>query len=566
MKRVFISGYYGFANTGDEAILTVILSELRKRIPNVKISVISGRPEETAAAHKVDTVLWSDPLAISDAVQRADLVIVGGGGLFHDYTGFPADALLTEGNWGIGFHTTAAFLAALHRRPLMLYAVGIGPLFSDHAKLYTRAACAAAQTITVRDADSKAQLVSLGVPDHKVQVTADPGFLLDAEPAALAVNRKPLVAVVVRYWNFGVQPVFWETEVAAGLDQFLEDHGGEILFVPFQQFPGEAENDLEVARRVHSRMRHKDRATIYQSAEMTPHALAGVLGASDLVVGMRLHALIFAAVMHRPVVALRYDPKVQHAVERLHREQFSLDIHTIDARTLAARMGEALQTPAPEVSALRRLAALNADFAIHTMSAVPPECPAPEILELWRIATQAQLRAGDEYRRQIAYRLGQVESLSRDFQRMDSNHKSLISAYEQLQAASNNLAADVEQLRPSLETARREREEAVRNAQEANERTLRAEAIQMETADRLRRYLLDFNSQWNLYRSQRAWKAMLVVRRAYSLLVREGMRGKFLFLPWLFSVLAGRPVGIEREELSLPDLRPYLPDETRKRL
>jgi polysaccharide pyruvyl transferase CsaB len=565
VKRVFISGYYGFANAGDEAILTVMLGELRERIAGVEITVMSGRPMETASTHGVDTVLWSDPLAIAEAVRQADLVLVGGGGLFHDYTGFIPDALLTEGNWGIGFHCTPAILASIYQKPLMIYAVGVGPLYSKHAKQYTRAACAAAQTVTVRDAESKTLLVELGVPEEKVVVTADPAFSLVPVPQQISHGAKPLVGVVVRQWNFGVHPVFWEGELAAGLDLFLERNGGEIVFLPFQQFPGEAENDLAVSQRVRSRMKRQEQARVLEGTR-SPAEVAGLLGSCDLVVGMRLHALIFSVVTRRPFVALRYDPKVTHAVDRVGRQRLSIDIGEIDAAVLADLMGEALATPPADAGDLAALAVQNAQLAVETMEIVPPASPPDEVLQLWRVATLAQLKAGDDYRRRIAYRIGQVEVLSKDFQSLEARHKQLSVDHKALQMESEAQQAALSQCREQSEARRLQVTGLVDRNQALETRAGHSEAVFAETVASLRRYLLDFNTQWNLYRSQRAWRAMLVVRRAYSILLREGIRGKLAFLPWLLTVLVGKPIGIEQEELPFPDVRTYLPDETRKRL
>ena len=48
MSKILISGYYGFANAGDEAMLTAIIESLRQVEKNVELTVLSGNPEDTA--------------------------------------------------------------------------------------------------------------------------------------------------------------------------------------------------------------------------------------------------------------------------------------------------------------------------------------------------------------------------------------------------------------------------------------------------------------------------------------------------------------------------------------
>ena len=43
MSKILISGYYGFANAGDEAMLTAIIESLRQVEKNVELTVLSGK-------------------------------------------------------------------------------------------------------------------------------------------------------------------------------------------------------------------------------------------------------------------------------------------------------------------------------------------------------------------------------------------------------------------------------------------------------------------------------------------------------------------------------------------
>ena len=47
MAKVLISGYYGFSNAGDEAMLTAIVDSLKRETPDTVITVIRGHPRST---------------------------------------------------------------------------------------------------------------------------------------------------------------------------------------------------------------------------------------------------------------------------------------------------------------------------------------------------------------------------------------------------------------------------------------------------------------------------------------------------------------------------------------
>ncbi|HYZ72906.1 MAG TPA: polysaccharide pyruvyl transferase family protein, partial [Chthoniobacterales bacterium] len=222
--RIFITGYYGFGNTGDEAILVAMIAHLRAICPNLDIVVTSADPAQTRMAHNVDAILWSDALAMLDAVSSADLILVGGGGIFHDYWGFNPNAVLTDNHWGISFYTSPAIMAALFHKPLMLYGVGIGPLLSEHGRRFTRVACDVAQLVTVRDAASEALLREIGVPPEKVRLAADPVFAFPMPASEETDTPAKVVGVALRHWDIGVYPAFWENEAAIAFDAFLEEH------------------------------------------------------------------------------------------------------------------------------------------------------------------------------------------------------------------------------------------------------------------------------------------------------------------------------------------------------
>ena len=57
-KKILMSGYYGFNNSGDEAILTTIYKNIKKMDKSISITVLSKNPEETRAKYGFENVVY----------------------------------------------------------------------------------------------------------------------------------------------------------------------------------------------------------------------------------------------------------------------------------------------------------------------------------------------------------------------------------------------------------------------------------------------------------------------------------------------------------------------------
>ena len=493
-----------------------MVGHLRALRPGLEITVTSGDPEETAARYDVRGVPWNNVRALRGAVEQCGLVLVGGGGLFHDYWGVDPDSFLTNRHWGPVYFAAPAILAMLHEKPLMLYSAGVGPLLSEHARRFTRAACDAADVITVRDAGSKELLEAIGVAPEKVAVTADPAFAFVPDGGFAIGGRGPFVGVSLRHWAIGTYPEFWQREVASALDTFLEEHGGTILFLPFQTCAGERENDIAVIERVRSFMRAQGSSLVAPNS--SPEALYSAIGSCDVVLGMRLHSLVFAFLNRRPFVALSYDPKVGEFVRASGREDFNLDITAVEAQGLSALLTQALACREQFGAALdgrrqelARLARENACIAIKLL-----ETPG----------------AGA---------------------RMAQSAAPLLARWLKVQQAEEEQSQAVrERLTSELETAGQKLRQTAAELHTA--RNLLA-----DTAAGLAVFRSRMADDLKAHRSQRAWTVMLAIRKAYTLLVRGGWRGKLDFSKWVLRLPFAGPGPLEPHELAFPDVAGHVP-------
>ena len=292
MARIVISGYYGFGNTGDEAVLAGILATFRKLGAEVEVTVLSADPERTKREHPgADAIHRMKPAQVIRAIWRADLVISGGGSLFQDVTSVAS----------VQYYLTVLRLARVLRRKTMIYAQGVGPLTREGTRRAVARTMNRTDLITVRDADSKALLESIGVT-KPVHLSADPSFLvepdLEAADRIIAENGlagRELLGVSLRPWP---KPAGWVEKAAEGIRLASDALGTAVALIPMQE-----PEDTEICRAI--------QGGVLLSGAGDPRVVKGLIARCGLVVGMRLHSIIFAAGTGVPFVPVVYDPKVE---------------------------------------------------------------------------------------------------------------------------------------------------------------------------------------------------------------------------------------------------------------
>ncbi|ACA60585.1 polysaccharide pyruvyl transferase CsaB [Candidatus Desulforudis audaxviator] len=303
--RVLVSGYYGFQNAGDEAILYALIRGLESCRPGIDITVLSADPEHTAGAYGVRAVSRTDPRTVLGALRACDLFISGGGGLIQDVTSLAS----------LQYYLGLIALARLLGRPVFIYAQGIGPLETRTGRFLTRAVLNRVQAVTVRDVQSRDLLWALGVRRPPVEVTADPVLGLEPESGWRARGRELLAAAGVRdgrVAGFSVRPWSGAGDYAGALARVADElnaAGYRTVFLPFHH-PG----DLAACRVVAARM---EAPAVIVEERLDFAALLGLCTHLDLAVGMRLHFLVFAALAGVVPVGLPYDPKVRLFLDRL---------------------------------------------------------------------------------------------------------------------------------------------------------------------------------------------------------------------------------------------------------
>ena len=315
---VVIIGYYGFRNLGDEAILASMLDLLREALPVGEVVVVSGDPKHTQETYGVRAVDSTDIPAVLEAVYNTAMVIVGGGGLLSDQSGFTPEHALTRQAGNIPGYLAPALAAGVRGTPIVAWGVGVGPLYYGDSRRWVKALGEMASIITVRTKEDLTELESLGVSG--ASVAGDLAWLV--EPSSLPPDfartleglPRPIVGVTPRSWGSSSLQDFREQALAEGLDSFISEHQGSVLFIPFQELEDPWDDRL-CSQRIHKRM--SSEKVSYAPAGLSPSQFVSMLESCDIAVNMRLHGTILAGIGGVPSISISYDPKVNRMADQL---------------------------------------------------------------------------------------------------------------------------------------------------------------------------------------------------------------------------------------------------------
>lgn len=299
-KNILISGYYGFDNSGDDAILRAIINDISENIDNVEITVLSKNPSYTEKVYKINAVDRFSLRSVVRAIRQCDLFISGGGSLLQDVTS--TRSLL--------YYISLMRLAKFLNKKVMVYANGVGPINRKINRIWTRQILNKVDLITLRDEDSRSFLKELKVSNENIFVTADPVFTLEATRTKeveeilkkeAIPNDKPLVGVSFRNWKDSINLI---ENIAKTIDYLVESKDVNILLIPMH-YP----DDLEISKRVMEKVENKN--TYLLSAKYSVEDLMGIINRLEIILAMRLHSLIYAASQGTPMVGIVYDPKIE---------------------------------------------------------------------------------------------------------------------------------------------------------------------------------------------------------------------------------------------------------------
>ncbi|GAC40990.1 polysaccharide pyruvyl transferase CsaB [Paenibacillus popilliae] len=338
VRSIALSGYYGFGNSGDEAVLLSILTALERagQEQGIRIQpiVLSADPITTSRLYGVQAAHRMKPGELCGAIRECDGLISGGGSLLQDATSWKT----------IPYYLAVLKLAQWFRKPTFIYAQGVGPIGRQAFYPYIRRVFNKSAYLSVRDPESAELLARMGVNRERIDIVPDPvmGLELPHRRGAMEENGlhaegdgkgfdtvgRPIVGVSLRFWKDDRSDM---RAIAELLKQAARNRPVHLRMLPFH---GEADRDA--SQYVMDLLREEAPAWIGDAdsaqgelaegggsvmslcpAQEHPQAMLYEASRCRVLVGMRLHSLIYAASQDVPMVGISYDPKIDQFLHRL---------------------------------------------------------------------------------------------------------------------------------------------------------------------------------------------------------------------------------------------------------
>lgn len=362
LPRIVVSGYYGFGNFGDEAILSEILEELDGY---AVATVVSENPPETSSRFRVHAVPRNSLVRRMVAISRSDGLLFGGGGLLKEPGSNPHGmvAVLLD-----------LLIAQILGKPTLVYGVGTGEVRKDSIPLL-RLALSQSDMVVLRDSGSIEAAISWGVSPERLRLSADVLFNRAIRPSSVgpqggdsgrAIRIGLSLAANDLVWLDQLRPgrrSDWVDALIVGLEAVCRSGRVQVELLSLQGGGGLTDEELlaEIARRLE---RSGISSAIRDISGRGADEAELIIRDLDLIVGMRFHALVIACIVGTPFVALGFDRKIGALARDLDLEGRLLDLQTADPQSLTGVICRDLaQTERLSAELAARVASLQARAA-----------------------------------------------------------------------------------------------------------------------------------------------------------------------------------------------------------
>jgi colanic acid/amylovoran biosynthesis protein len=386
--RILITNMYTHRNKGDAAILFSLISET-KRVFGEKTKTVVQTADPAGDAGKfgtktTSTLLWILLSSVRKAsvlrrvlrltigtttlmlylliyvllkrkasfllsaqlrqyvkdMHEADIVIATGGGYLNT-----SDASIHE--TVLLLITVLNFVSGSYlAKPVYVYSVSIGPLYSKLQRLILRFALNRVNLVEAREDLSLEFVKKLNIKTPSI-LTADAALLLGSrsmESTKIQTRAAQLsVGLTVRKWFKSKNDLNNYLQViATTVDYIIEKHNAAIYCLPQVIADNFDDDDRLMAKNVRNLSKHPERIHLVED-DLHPFEIIGVCRKLDFLIGTRMHSTIFSLVNNVPVIGIACEHKTTGLLRGLGLEELSIDAKAVTAQNLQKKVDLLIQ-------------------------------------------------------------------------------------------------------------------------------------------------------------------------------------------------------------------------------
>lgn len=287
-KKILISGYYGFDNFGDEAILGVLTKKLKSL--GAEVRVLSSNPHKTAGLYKVCSTFSMCPGMVILRILESDILVSGGGSLLQDVTSLKS----------LIYYLLVINIALLFRKKVVIFAQGLGPINSKFGAYLTKNTLKKCALVSVRDRKSSLLLRLWGI---EADLVSDPLFGLELQKNTTQDK-------------VGVQLRSFKTLNDNLLNKLALHINKEFLNKKIEIYSFQDSLDLEVCKKFEKILKEINpqiKSTLIFN--QTSQEILDKISQLEYMIAMRFHANLIALKYGIKSLAVSYDVKVEKLAE-----------------------------------------------------------------------------------------------------------------------------------------------------------------------------------------------------------------------------------------------------------
>lgn len=316
-KKIFIFGYYGWYNVGDDAIGYAIIRQLSKKYLN-PIITMTIKDEYFLSKNQVDNKIQRIPfnlVSILKAINKTDEFIIAGGTHFQD-----EDKSLFLKLKVFLFFSFVVKYANIINRPPILFGHGIGPIRHFWTKFLVKKIFKNSKIILVRDEDSFNFVTLLGFK-KKCFLGFDVTASLFAGPQSPIYKKDKILGIsILPYHTIYEYCPLKDDQIIANFEScirqvFSFDKELKVAFFSFRS--GKIDSDEEILLKISNNLdEYHDRINmITYSGDICQFLLE--INTCDYFIGMRYHSSLFAYLSKKPLILIDYQQKCQNLAKEI---------------------------------------------------------------------------------------------------------------------------------------------------------------------------------------------------------------------------------------------------------